>query len=203
MTHDVTLHPVEAALDAFVASYQAAYPELFEPYDPEWRSACERGEPERRPEGDQVVRWAPVLRRDAKLDDFAPLERALEHPIHPDIKRYYARYWSGGLEAEAADGHVSLILLWNEDDVVRLNENLIGHALAKRQAKSGFSVFFACTEPDSDLFLTVDNDSGAVLLEKPGYKPIRQVADDLASFLTTLQPAPPTQHPERMASVEF
>ena len=57
------------------------------------------------------------------------------------------------------------------------------------------SVFFACTEPDSELFLSVDNNSGAVLLEKPGFKPVREVASDLASFLTTLVPTEPVLHP--------
>ena len=115
--------------------------------------------------------------------------------MHPDIKAYYGAYWSAGLEAEAVDGHVSLLFLWNLDDVARLNENLIGHAMAKQRAKSSMSVFFACTEPDSELFLSVDNATGAVLLEKPGYPPVREVADDLASFITTLVPRPPVLHP--------
>ena len=128
-----------------------------------------------------------------------PTKTASPHPmeitIHPDIKAYYGAFWAAGLEAEAADGHVSLLFLWNPEDVARLNENLIGHALAKQRAKCGMTVFFACTEPDSELFLSIDNDSGAVVLEKPGFRPIRQVADDLASFLTTLIPRPPVLHP--------
>ena len=42
---------------------------------------------------------------------------------------------------------------------------------------------------------SVDNATGAVLLEKPGYPPVREVADDLASFITTLVPRPPVLHP--------
>jgi SecY interacting protein Syd len=60
-------------------------------------------------------------------------------------------------------------------------------------------VFFACTEAESDLFLTVDNASGAVMLERPGYKPLRQVAASLAECLAPLEPAPPNLHPERRA----
>ena len=78
-------------------------------------------------------------------------------PIHPDIKTHYGRYWSANLEAEAPDGHVSLLYLWNQQDVDRLVENLIGHAVACRQNRTPFSVFFACTEPESDLFLTLNN----------------------------------------------
>ena len=40
---------------------------------------------------------------------------------------------------------------------------LIGHALAKRRARAPFSVFFACSEQDSELFLSVDNTTGEVL----------------------------------------
>jgi SecY interacting protein Syd len=151
------------------------------------RSPCEIGEPIARADGTRVVPWRP--RRRPFADDFAGLEHALEIAIHPDIKAYYGAYWSGGLEATAADGHVSLLFLWNPEDADRLVENLIGHALAKRRARSPFTVFFACTEAESELFLTVDNASGAVLLERPGHRPIRQVSDSLAAFLDGLEPA--------------
>jgi SecY interacting protein Syd len=195
------VHDVATALGNFVDRYVAAYPELLEPFDPDWRSPCERGEPFVGPSGTTLVRWRPVRRPPFEREDgaFAGLERALAVPIHPDIKAYYGSYWSGGLEATAADGHVSLILLWNRDDADRLIENLIGHSLAKRRVRSHFTVFFACTEPESDLFLAIDNATGAVMLERPGYKPLRQVAGSLAEFLTGLEPAPPHLHPERRA----
>ena len=192
---------VSQSLSEFVSQYQRSYPELEDPFDPQWRSPCELGEPFTRPgdtPGIQRIRWAPLARRaDSTANDFAPLERALEISVHPDIKDYFGAYWSGGLEAKAPDGHVSLILLWNDADRERLIENLLGHSMAKQRAKSGFSVFFACTEIDSELFLSIDNESGAVLLEKPGYKPIRKVADNVAEFIAQLVPAPPEVHPER------
>jgi SecY interacting protein Syd len=187
---------VTAALDRFVNRYLQRFARLEQPFDPEWRSPCEIGDPFPATGGEQRIAWQPV-QRPAGTDDFVGLERALEVPIHPDIKAYYGRYWSGGLEATTADGHVSLLLLWNEQDAERLIENLIGHALAKRRARSPFSVFIACTEPDSDLFLSIENDSGRVVLEVPGAKPKRVVAPSLAEFLDTLTPAPPELHPER------
>lgn len=185
-----------AALTQFVASYQAAYPGLTEIFDPQWRSPCECGEPFTDPEGVVRVPWRPQPRRQV-TDDFAGLERALELTVHQDIKDYYAAYWSAGLEADAPQGPVSLILLWNPADADRLIENLIGHALAKRRSRSPFTVFFACTDADSELFLSVDNASGEVVLEKPGYKPIEVVAASLAEFLQRLTPAAPERHPER------
>ena len=190
---------VSVALGRFVDRYVAVYPDLLEPFDPEWRSPCEIGEPFAGASGHRVIRWQPARRPAFEQEggDFVGLERALEMPIHPDIKAYYGCYWSGGLEATAPDGHVSLIQLWNRADADRLVENLIGHALAKRRARAPFTVFFACTEPESDLFLGVDNSSGAVMLERPGYKPLRRVAESLATFLAELTPAAPNLHPER------
>ena len=188
---------VADALRRFVGGYVNAYPDLTEVFDPDWRSPCEVGEPYTGRDGVEVVRWRPVERRYAA--DFAGLENALEEPIHPDIEAYYGTYWAGGLEAAAPDGHVSLILLWSPADAERLVENLIGHALAKQRARAPFSVFFACTEEDSELFLSVENATGRVLLERPGYKPIRAVAESLAEFLGVLEPRSPYLHPERAA----
>ena len=191
---------VREALDEFVTHTLKAYPELYAPFDPDWRSPCEVGEP---CEGEQgtVIAWRPLSRHPATTDtDFAPLERALDTVVHPDIKAYYGAYWSAGLEAEAVDGHVSLLFLWNREDVARLNENLLGHAFARgarANRRSGYplSLFFACTEPDSDLFLSVNNDTGVVVLERPGRGPVREVAADLTAFLQTLVPRPPVLHP--------
>jgi SecY interacting protein Syd len=181
---------VHDALDDFVTRYLEAYPELFEVFDEEWRSPCEISPPSR-----GRVQWRPSPRK--RANDFAGLERALAIEIHPDIKAYFGSFWSGDLEAEADDGHVSLLFLWNADDVDRLVENLIGHALQKRRRRQPFNVFFACTEKDSELILAVDNDTGEVILEAPDKPPLRTVADDLATFLSTLRPASPTQHSER------
>ncbi len=184
---------VTEALDSFIEQYVKIHPHLEDVHDPRWRSPCEISEPYRDATGIDRIAWQPLKR--TRLDapnDFAGLERALELAIHPDLKTYYGGYWSGGLEAEAPQGHVSLLFLWNDEDIIRLTENLVGHALAKRRSRSEYSVFFACTEKDSELFLSVENDSGRIILEKPGYKPLRTVAGNLAEFLDSLVPAPPT-----------
>jgi SecY interacting protein Syd len=193
------MNEVTDALASFVDRYVTRYPLLVDPFDPQWRSPCEVGQPYADAAGTELIAWRPVRRSFA--DDFAGLERALERPIHPDIKAYYGGFWSGGLEATAADGHVSLILLWNPADAERLVENLIGHALAKRRAKAPFTVFFACTEIDSELFLSLDNNTGEVVLEAPGAKPMRTVAPSLTVFLRGLEPAAPGLHPERRTIV--
>ncbi|MBD3646949.1 MAG: SecY-interacting protein Syd, partial [Pseudomonadales bacterium] len=120
--------------------------------------------------------------------DFRGLENALEEPVHPDIIAYYSSFWSGTIEAKAREGHVSLIQLWNPEDFDRLIENFIGHLLAKRRIKRPFTAFFATTDPDSEYFLSIDNESGKVLLEEPGKPPVREIEDDIATFLGRLEP---------------
>lgn len=186
---------VATELEAFVGRYLDAYPRLVDPFDPQWRSPCETGDPFKAADGTDVIAWRPLRRTFA--DDFAGLENALDVPIHEDIKAFYGSFWSGGLEATAPEGHVSLILLWNPADAQRLVENLIGHALAKRKARAPLTIFFACTEPDSDLFLSLDNTSGEVVVEAPGAKSVRVVAPSLTVFLRGLVPAVPGMHPER------
>ena len=181
-------------LGAFVDATLQMYPTLWSVYDSKWRSPCEIGEPIEH-NGALAVPWRPSERFGA--DDFNGLERAFEAEIHPSVKDFYGMYWSGCLEAEAEEGHVSLILLWNPEDRDRLLENLIGHALTQKRSRAPLSIFFACTEPESNLYLAVNNSSGEVQLERPGYKPLRIVADNLADFLSRLKPAAPYLHPER------
>ncbi len=176
------------ALDTFFEHYVKSFETLVTPHDPDWPSPCEVGAPFTGNDGETLIQWHPV-RRHATADDFSGLESALELPIHPDIKTHYGRYWSANLEAEAPDGHVSLLYLWNQSDVDRLVENLIGHAVACRHNRTPFSVFFACTEPDSELFLTIHNETGQVQLEEPGKPPIRVVCDSLEEFMGWLVPA--------------
>ena len=125
---------VSTELDAFVERYLQRFPKLVDPFDPQWRSPCEVGEPFESSEGLQLVSWQPLSR--AFADDFAGLERALEAPIHDDIKAYYGAFWSGGLEATADDGHA---LLYELADIVE-KQGEIARALAinlELQAEAG------------------------------------------------------------------
>lgn len=186
--------PVTDALAALHDRFALTGTTLQTDYDPEWTSPCERGQPQSRDDGATLIHWQPVPRFDSQgiaPEDFAGLENALEVGIHPDFKAYFSSFWSGGLETTASEGHVSLLQVWNPQDVDRLIENMIGHVLGQRRVRAPLAFFFACTEPDSDLILSIDNASGAVLLEQPGRKPLRTVADSLATFINTLQPAAP------------
>ncbi len=166
-------------------SEQSDLPFPKQPFEKDWISACQRGDPDI----DGKIDWEPT--RQVVPLSFSGIETGLELSFHPDIKTYYASFWSAHLEAESSEGHVSLIQLWNQDDFNRLLKNLIGHALAKRKLKQPMTVFFANTDPDSQLFLSIDSESGKILLEEPGKAPIRTVDDCLVDFIDRLSPAAP------------
>jgi len=182
------------ALDALVRRTVERYGTLYDVFDPEWRSPCEAGPPDARGR----VPWRPMRRTPpGDAEDFAGLERALETRVHPDFKALFGRYWSGHLEADAAEGPLSLLLLWNEDDRDRLVANLIGHALQRRRLRAPLTLFFACTEAESDLVLALENASGEVVIERPGERSLRPVAPSLGELLARIAPADPERHPER------
>lgn len=150
-------------------------------YDSKWPSDCYQDSV---PEGDQVA-WSPVKRNTTETM-FERLGEALQIEIHPDICDFFSRYWSDPIPASCDEGELSLIQIWNEEDMERLRANLIGHALSKQKQRQPLTLFFATTEPDGDYFLSVDNETGEVLLEKPGKRPIRKLSDSLPDFLNSL-----------------
>jgi SecY interacting protein Syd len=150
-------------------------------HDPAWPSECLVGEPD----ASGMIRWEPRERDD--VADFSGLERALEIDIHPDIKSFYGSYWAGAIELEAEEGGVTLIQLWNNDDFDRLAENILGHAMAKQRVEAPLTIFIACTD-EGELMLSVENDTGRVVLEEPGSLPIRTISPSLAEFLDRLNP---------------
>lgn len=171
-------------LDSFVEQLQLIQPvPPLLPYNSEWPSDCYLNTAE---DGQQVG-WRPA-RQTSTSDMFLRLGEALEETIHPDIIEYYSRYWSDPLPAKCEHGDLSLIQVWNYDDMERLRSNLIGHALAKRQQKRPLTFFFACPEPDEDYFISLDNYTGEIWLEKPGKPPIRKLAECIADFLKTVTP---------------
>lgn len=134
---------------------------------------------------DNNVAWQPVPQQPPA--DFSNVEQALELTLHDDIKNFYALYYGAGLAAEHQRGKLQLLMVWNHDDVKRLQENIIGHILMKRRLKQRETVFFATTE-DDDILLSVLNSSGEVFLEHVGQEVKEKLADNLAAFIGTLSP---------------
>lgn len=183
---------VKQALTQLVSQYETlhqpiGWPAL--PWDEEWKSPClilDNHLESSLIEGQQVP-WRPFA-MDTQPDMFERLSVALDTPIHEDIVSYYSTFWSDPIYAKHPDGELSLLFAWNPDELERLRANLIGHALTKQRSRQSLSFFFACTEPDANEFISVMNHDGSVWLEAPGKKPLRQLADDLVTFLAMLEP---------------
>lgn len=155
-------------------------------FDSEWPSDCYQGEPNDK----GLVSWQPVRQTQHTEQMFKRLEEALGYEIHQDIQLWYSRYWSDPLPASCSEGDLSLLFVWNEADCERLRSNLIGHLLNKQKLKHRPTLFFACTEPDGDQFLSIDNETGEVWLEQPGKQPQRKLADSLSEFIADLTAMP-------------
>jgi len=176
------------SLDRFITrletlSQTSGWPEI--DYDPKWPSSCHMAEVKT----GESVRWRPV-RQNPVTDMFERLEQALETVIHPDLVSFYSRYWSDPLPAHTADGELTLLQAWNPEDMERLRSNLIGHALAKQKQRQPLTLFFACSLPDGEYIMTINNSDGTVWVETPGKPPLRQLAPSLAEFIDTLTPLP-------------
>jgi len=153
-------------------------------HDDDWPSPCiVEG-----PDADNQVRWRPLARDEQA--DFSGIERALETPLHSDIRSFYGSFYSDPVPMHAPDGALTLLQVWSDRDFDRLLENLLGHAFGQRRAGVPLSIFIAVTDED-DLNLCVDNEHGNVVLERPGEAPQREIAPSLAAFLESLEPLIP------------
>ena len=111
----------------------------------------------------------------------------LDMVLHPDLSSFYGHWYAGALAFSFKGLRVEPVLAWNLDDFARLQENLIGHALMQRRLRLAPTFFLAATRQESHL-VSLDNLSGAVLLERVGRAENQLLAPDLASFLARLEP---------------
>jgi hypothetical protein len=150
---------------------------------PENQSPCLFGEPTE----DGMIRWKPVPM--TETPDFSAVETALaeiDTTLHPDVVSLYGSYWSFELPGDEHSGEpVSLYTVWNERSLRGTIEVLAEGV--RRQILDGFrdSTFpVACT--GSDLGFVLENGTGRILLQEPGYPADRVVAPSLAQFLAEL-----------------
>jgi SecY interacting protein Syd len=176
------------ALEAFQRRYLDAHRERYghlprQPFDEEWPSPCQQSEPDDL----GLIDWQPMHRQPP--GSFANMEHALGTRLHPDICAYYSHHWRDVLGATDQRGDLNLLGAWNPRDFKRLQENLLGHLHQQKKSRVPLTLFFATCEPeDSPHFLSVDNKSGAVLLEETGRGVQDKLAASLAEFLDRLQP---------------
>ena len=152
-------------------------------FDPPWPSQCTQESSTIQPDGRQ--QWRPIERKVEAI--FSNLEQALEITFHADIKHYYGAFWSNGLCVEFQDLAFNLIQIWNEEDEEQLKENMLGHLFAKQKNKLPLSYFIGCT--DGDEVVCLNHDTGEIVLERPGQKAHKVLANNLEEFLIALKPS--------------
>ncbi len=181
---------IKTALSSFVEQYielhASSGKQLEVECDDSWASPCcsslIQGE---KCEQGVKCEWKPT--RQTKVNNFAKLEQGMEMQIHQDFQDYFCTFWSDHLNARAARGDLQLLMVWNQDDFIRLQENLISHLLMKRRLGQRDTLFFAQTE-DENYIISVLNGTGEVVLEPVGQEPREILARDLEEFICNLQP---------------
>ena len=152
-------------------------------HEADWSSLCHQGKPFLSEQMIDSIHWQPVIREDNY--DLSGLEAALEITLHQDIKLFFSHYWSEQIDTIFQQGNLTLLFVCNEDDMKRLIENQIGHAFTKIRNKQSLTFFIACT--DSDYIISVENDSGQVVLERPGYPAEKILSPNLTEFINELE----------------
>ncbi len=156
-------------------------PLLYYEDTPELESVCYIGKPI-----SESICWKPVEMQ--TLPNFTEVESLLGINLHLDIKEFYGSYWAGSIESSHSDEVVSLNGMLNQGELDRVLASIIQHVKSRREElgqQIDDSVFIAGT--DSDWYFSVNNKTGEVLLEEPGYPPIRIVASSLEQFINQLE----------------
>ena len=91
------------------------------------------------------------------------------------------------MPARFADITLTLLQTWSEDDLQRVQENLIGHLVTQKRLKLSPTLFIAALDSELDV-ISVCNLSGEVVKETIGTRNRETLAPSLADFLTRLEP---------------
>lgn len=131
------------------------------------------------------LQWQPQpFTLPANLD---AVSRGMEILLQPTVVSFYTSQFAAEMPARFDDQQLTLLQIWNEDDVERIQQNLIGHLLMKQRLKQSPTLFIATSDKDNQL-IAVDNLTGQVLLETLGSKKKQVLSDSLAIFLEQLTP---------------
>lgn len=129
--------------------------------------------------------WKPWQRPEpANLQN---ISTALDCPFHPTIHSYYGWGFAGTITASFKGLAVSLVQPWNEKDFEQLQKNLVAHVLMLRRLKLPVTLFLA-TVPNELQVISLNNETGEVLLEQLGQSTRWVLARSLPEFLQKLSP---------------
>ncbi|MEV2279021.1 SecY-interacting protein Syd [Nocardiopsis sp. NPDC049922] len=171
---------VKAVLGELLAAWCRNGYNLVE-FDPERPSPCCMDAPG----AEGMIRWSPVEMNRPKALTTAEVTLTRHGlSLHPDAVALYGSFWSGPVESEHSGQGVLLNTVWNETELEATAESIVGGVRLQAMSPGAITVPIAGT--GSDLFFTLDNTTGEILLQEAGCPPARIIAPSLASFLGEL-----------------
>ncbi|HDS9358420.1 TPA: SecY-interacting protein [Enterobacter chengduensis] len=134
---------------------------------------------------DDSVIWQPKPFTDEQ--NVNAVERAMDLVVQPAVHAFYTTQFAGDMPARFAGLALTLLQTWSEDDLQRVQENLIGHLVTQKRLKLSPTLFIATLDSELDV-ISVCNLSGEVIKETIGTRNRNVLAPSLADFLTQLEP---------------
>ncbi|WP_298940303.1 SecY-interacting protein [uncultured Psychromonas sp.] len=164
--------------------WQSTYQTLpTQAFDEKWVSPCQIGDVV-----DQNITWKALVRD--KKATLSNIEEALEVTLHPSIEDLFCSAYSEHISCEFEGHPIELIQVWNEQDFLMLQENMIAHFMMQKRLKKPASMFIA-TCSDELQVISILNETGQVQLETLGKKQESILAESLSEFLSKLTPVLP------------
>lgn len=178
------MEPIISALEHFTNQYVATWKEKYNSL-PQSDQYLDLPSPCLVQQNDLIQVWKPV-KREIQVD-FSNVELAINLSLHSDIKLFYGVQYCADMAAKYQDQFIDLIQVWSDEDLIRLQENILGHLLMQKKLKQSPSLFIASTSNELDI-ISLCNQTGNVIKERIGTNKREILAPSLSQFLLELTP---------------
>ncbi len=134
---------------------------------------------------DLTISWLPSIRdKSIKLTN---TEQGIELNLHDDFHAFYGTQFSADMMAKFGDIKIELLQVWSDDDLIRLQENMLAHLVMQRRLRLVPTLFIAVTEDEMEV-ISICNQTGEVILETVGTNKKNVLTKTLVEFLEQLEP---------------